>query len=319
MGFSQRLINPMKFDVAITSYKRPALVKDAVISCLNQGPLLNKVIVLDDASGDNTAEVIHSINDPRIVFAQRSENGGIAAARRDAFALSDADWLISLDSDHELLPGAIEGMAELLTSAEESVDILGARYQWDTGGVTPINIPKGIIGYRERILLSARKDGIGADYLCAVSKRIRQTVRWEPLRTIFPDTLFQLDIAKTGKTIFTPEILAIEKSEAGHGWTRGSAEQRWDRRCQDAPDGIKVLELILNRHEPGLKLWGKSILAGLYRQSAFYALLCGQRVQARQCVVNSIMVGGLSVHVMGLTILSMLPRKTLKDIYLLRG
>jgi len=309
----------MKFDVAITSYRRPGIVKAAVESCLNQGPCLNKVIVVDDASGDNTAEVIFSIGDPRIVYAQRSENGGIAAARREAFALSNADWTISLDSDHELLPGAIEGMARLLTSTSESVDILGARYRWDTGGMTPIDIPEGIIGYRERIILSSRKNGIGTDYLCAISKRIRQAVRWEPLRAGLPDTLFQLDIAKIGNAVFTSDILAIQKSDGQYGWTRGSAQQRWARRCLDASDGMKALELILNRHEPSLRLWGRPMLARLYQQGAFYALICGERTQARKWLVNSIKAGGLSVHVMGLYILSLLPQRTMKNIYLLRG
>jgi glycosyltransferase involved in cell wall biosynthesis len=295
------------------------MVKDAVVSCLKQGPLLNKVIVVDDASGDDTAEVIRSLSDPRIVFFQRTENGGIAAARRDAFGLSDADWTVSLDSDHELLPGAMDGLARLLASAPQPVDILGARYQWDTGVVTPVNIPAGIVGYRERIVLSGQKDSIGADYLCAVSKRLRQAVRWEPLRTIFPDTLFQLDIAKLGHAIFTPDTLALEKSDGAHGWTRGSAEQRWARRCQDAADGMKALELILSRHEAGLRRWGKPKLADLYLQGAFSALLSGQRALARHWLASTIKTGGVSVHVVGLAIASMLPRAALKRIYFLRG
>jgi len=309
----------MKFDVAITNYKRPTMVKDAVKSCLNQGQLLNRIIVVDDASEDNTAEVIKAINDQRIVFSQRTENGGIAAARRDAFELSDADWLISMDSDHELLPGAIEGMAKLLASAKETVDILGARYLWDTGGVTPLNIPDGIIGYRERITLSAQKDGIGADYLCALSKRIRQTVRWEPLRSGLPDTLFQLDIAKTGKAIFTPDILAFEKTGGDYGWTRGSVEQRWLRRCQDAPDGLKAFELILKRHGYSLRQWGKNKLSSLYRQGAFYALLSDQRIQALRWLLSDIKMGDISINIVGLVLLSMLPKNILKGIYFLRG
>jgi glycosyltransferase involved in cell wall biosynthesis len=307
------------FDVAITSYKRPAMVKDAVVSCLNQGPLLNKVIVVDDASGDDTAEVIRSLSDPRIVFFQRTENGGIAAARRDAFGLSDADWTVSLDSDHELLPGAMDGLARLLASVPQPVDILGARYQWDTGGVTPVNMPEGIVGYRERIILSGQEDSIGADYLCAVSKRLRQAVKWEPLRSIGPDTLFQLDIARIGQAIFTPDTLALEKSDGGHGWTRGSAEQRWARRCQDAPDAVRALELILSRHEAGLRRWGKSKLAGLYLHGAFSALLSGQRMQALRWLADSIKAGRLSVHGMGLAICFALPWPALKRIYLLRG
>jgi hypothetical protein len=295
------------------------MVRDAVVSCLNQGPFLSKVIVVDDASKDNTAEVIRSLNDPRIVFAQRAENGGIAAARRDAFALSDADWTVSMDSDHEMLPGAIEKFASLLASAPEPVDILGARYQWDTGGVSPVNVPRGIVDYRERILLSTRKDNIGADYLCAISKRMREAVKWEPLRAGLPDTLFQLDIARIGNAVFTSEALALEKSCGDHGWTRGSAEQRWARRCQDAPDAVKALGLIRSRHESGLRRWGKPQLAGLYQQGAFCAALCGQRVQAWRWLLESIRLEGLSLHSIGVATLSMFPKTIAKRIYLLRG
>jgi len=308
----------MLFDVAITSYRRPAMVNDAVVSCLNQGQLLNKVIVVDDASEDNTAKVIHSINDPRIVFLQRTENGGIAAARRDAFGLSDADWTVSLDSDHELLPGAIEGLAKLCESAPRAVDILGARYKWDTGGVTPVNVPEGIVGYRERIILSGQQDNIGTDYLCAVSKRLRQSVQWEPLRGSLPDSLFQLDAAKSGRAIFTPAILGLQKSDGAHGWTRGSAEQRWARRRQDAPDSVKALKLILIRHATALQDWGALNLANLYTKGAFYALLSGQRSQARKWLLDGLKVKA-SLALLGLTVCSALPQQALRRIYLLRG
>ena len=308
----------LTFDVAITSYRRPKLVKAAVLSCLVQGPLLTKIIVVDDASGDDTGDVIRSVKDPRIVFAERAENGGIAAARRDAFALSNADWTVSLDSDHELLPGALGGLARLLASAEESVDILGARYRWDTGAVTPRNVPNHTIGYEERVRLSAQRNNIGSDYLCAVSRRVRAAVKWEPLRTGFPDTLFQLDIAKVGNATFTPEILALEKSTGEHSWTRGTARQRWARRCQDASDGIKALRLLLIRHETGLRRWGRPLLAGLYRQGAFYAMLCNQRAQAWQWLGKSAMLAPLSGHSLVLGVACLLPRQTLKGIYLLR-
>ena len=309
----------MQFDIVITTYKRPAMARDAVVSCLNQGPLLNKVIVVDDASGDNTAEVIHTLNDPRIVFFQRQTNGGIAAARRDAFALSEADWTISLDSDHELIPGTIEKFSQLLASAPERVDILGARYQWDSGHVSPINVPEGIVGYRERIQLISRNDNIGSDYLCAISRRIRQTVQWEPLRAGLPDTLFQLDIAKIGNAIFTPEILALQKSCGDHGWTRGSAEQRWLRRCQDAADAMATFRRILSRHQDGLRRWGKSILADLYSNNAYFAVLCGRRVQAWRSLLLSMLVGGPSIHAISVAGLSVLPRNIARRLYLLRG
>ena len=309
----------MTFDVAITSYKRPALVKTAVVSCLAEGPELQKVIVVDDASGDATAETLRALQDPRLVYVERKHNGGIAAARRDAFALSDSDWTISLDSDHELLPGAVERLAVLAAAAEPAVDILGARYRWDTGAVTPRSIPSGIIGYEERIRLSSKKDNIGADYLCAVSRRIRGIVRWEPLRSVLPDTLFQLDIAKVGRAKFTEDPVALQKSATEHSWTRGSAEQRWARRCQDAGDGVATLRLILSRHESGLRRWGRSSLARLYRQGTFLAILSGQRAQASQWLARGFVLDPASPQWPGLGVSALLPRRALRRFYLLRG
>jgi glycosyltransferase involved in cell wall biosynthesis len=309
----------MQFDVAITSFKRPTMLRDAVVSCLRQGPLLHKVIVVDDASGDNTAEVIRGLDDPRIVFFERAENGGIAAARRDAFALSEADWTISLDSDHELLPGAIAALARLLASSGEPVDILGARYRWDTGALSPISVPAGLIDYPQRIRWSSKNDSIGSDYLCVISRRVRETVRWEPLRAGLPDTLFQLDIAKRGNALFTPEVLALQKSDADHGWTRGSAEARWARRCQDAADAMKAFQLILRRHGDALRRWGKPKLASLYLGNAYFAVLCGRRASAWRWLFGGVLMGGPSTYAAGVAALSLLPARIAKQLYLLRG
>ncbi len=309
----------MMFDVVISSYRRPELVRKAVESCLVQGPLLRKVIVVDDASGDETGAMIRALADDRIVFHQREANGGIAATRRDAYALSEADWTVSIDSDHELLPGALERFATFLASLEIPVDILGARYRWDTGAVSPITVPSERIGYRERIIYSARKDSIGADFLCAISRRMRERVQWIPLRTGLPDTLFQLDLAREGETLFLDAELGLEKTTGGHSWTRGSTEQRWARRCLDAADGVEVLKVILARHGEGLAKWAPSMLAEMRLQGAFYALLSNQRSLARKWLRCAIREGGLSRHCLGLVALIWCPRCLLHAAYRLRG
>ena len=309
----------MMFDVVISSYRRPALVRKAVESCLVQGPLLRKVIVVDDASGDETGDMIRALADDRIVFHQRESNGGIAATRRDAYALSEADWTVSIDSDHELLPGALDRLAAFVASLEVPVDILGARYRWDTGAVSPINVPTERIGYRERIIYSARKDSIGADFLCAISRRMRERVQWIPLRTGLPDTLFQLDLAREGETLFLDAELGLEKTTGGHSWTRGSTEQRWARRCLDAADGVEVLKVILARHGEGLAKWASPLLGELLLQGSFYALLSEQRPLARQWLRESIRYGGFSAHSVGMLVLSPFPKWVLSAIYRWRG
>jgi glycosyltransferase involved in cell wall biosynthesis len=309
----------MTFDVLITTYKRPAMAKAAVLSALNQGPLLNKVIVVDDASGDETAEVIRAINDPRIVLFQREKNGGISAARHDAYARADADWTVNLDSDHELLPGALDKFASLLARSPRPVTMLAARIQWDTGLVTPVTFPEGIIDYATRIRWTYKKDGIGADYACAIAKKIYKVVQREPLRSSFPDILFQLDVAKLGQTIFMPDVVQLEKSCCDESWTRGTAEQRWARRLKDAPEGVKALELILQRHEDGLKRWGKPLLASILCQGSFFAVLCRRRMLACRFLLKSILTGRISRETFEAAVAAMLPLTITKRLYRLRG
>lgn len=308
----------MTFDVAIPTYKRPLLAKQAVLSCLSQGTLLNKVILVDDGSGDETPEIINAIGDARILYYQRPANGGMTAARRDAFALSNAEWTVSLDSDHELLHGALEKFEALAQRAGAGVDILGGRYLWDTGVITPINIPAGLVGYKDRIELSSLPDNIGTDYLCAVSRRIRQIAVHEPLRSNIPEILIQLDLAKAGNALFTGDTLAFQKSATEESWSRGSAEARWARRCQDASDGVTCLHLLLKRHGNSMEQWGRPMLSGLLAIGAFYALLSGRRRLAWRWATQSLYYGFSRVALSGFGI-SLLPLSLVHRLYLYRG
>lgn len=306
------------FDITLTSYKRPGLLEAAIRSCLTQGPRLRKVIVVDDGSKDNTAEMVRAIGDERIIFYERERNGGIAAARRDAFALSEADWTIKLDSDHELLPGAIEGMAVLAEQAGSNVDILGARYRWDNGALSPILMPKEVIDYKGRIQYASRPDSIGLDYLYAISRRIRAIVHYEPLRTSFPDTLFQLDLAKNGNAAFTGKVLALEKSCTDHSWTRGTARDRWARRVQDSEDGVKCLKIIEDRHGAALQSCGKPILSNLLATGALFAALSGNRATALRWSLRGarLQLSRLSISSLAINVL---PKHMLAIAYKLRG
>ena len=73
-----------------------------------QGPRLRKVIVVDDASGDDTREQLEALGDPRVEYHVLAENGGMGIARNEAFKHCDADWAILLDSDWELMPRALD-------------------------------------------------------------------------------------------------------------------------------------------------------------------------------------------------------------------
>jgi glycosyltransferase involved in cell wall biosynthesis len=60
-----------------------------------------EVIVVDDASGDDTAARVSELG-ARVVT--RSESGGTGVARNDGVAVATGEWIAFLDSDDEWLP-----------------------------------------------------------------------------------------------------------------------------------------------------------------------------------------------------------------------
>src|ERR1039458_3452968 len=169
------------FDVVITTRKRPKLLSAAIESCLAQGKTLQKVIVVYDPDDEETALFKTSINDPRVVFHRLTERGGICGARRAGFAIADAEWTGHIDDDWELRPGALAKLAGMASQASKDVVMLGSGILWTAGRETPLTVPDQPIDYIEQLKWRNRPGGLGADNLCCLHKRVRDSgVNWMP-------------------------------------------------------------------------------------------------------------------------------------------
>lgn len=91
--------------VVINNYNYGRFLSECIESVLNQTEAALEVIVVDDGSTDDSAERIGAFGD-RIVSVFQ-DNAGQAAAMNAGFALSRGDWILFLDADDYLLPGAI--------------------------------------------------------------------------------------------------------------------------------------------------------------------------------------------------------------------
>lgn len=285
------------FDVALTTYRRPDHIVAAVKSCLSQGPLLRKVFVVDDASGDDTLARLQALGDPRVECYVRPENGGTGMARHDVLKRCDADWAILLDSDWELLPRALEIFSDLADQAPPDTTILGGRIQWDNGAATPPVIPLRAIDYAEQVEWRGRPDGLWVDNVCAVSRRAYKQVEWPPLRIAWHAiTLFYLDVARLGAAFYSPHCLAYQKSDAPFADSRGSRVALLQRRKADAPSGVIACQLLLERHGETMQRLAPALLASILRSSAMYAVLAGQRGRAWSWLWASGNIGGWSLR-----------------------
>jgi glycosyltransferase involved in cell wall biosynthesis len=88
--------------VVVPAYNRAAMVARSLASVhAQQGARPAEVIVVDDASTDDTADVALRLG-ARVIVHER--NGGEGAARNSGVAAAAHDWIALLDSDDEWLP-----------------------------------------------------------------------------------------------------------------------------------------------------------------------------------------------------------------------
>jgi glycosyltransferase involved in cell wall biosynthesis len=104
-----------KVSVVIPCYNQARFLGEAIESVLSQSYPDLEVIVVDDGSKDDTAEVAfaYASGDPRVRLI-RQQNRGLAGARNRGLADSRGEYVVFLDSDDRLVEEALEvGVREL--------------------------------------------------------------------------------------------------------------------------------------------------------------------------------------------------------------
>jgi len=96
--------------VIIAAYNSEAFIKTAVNSALNQIGVHVEVIVVDDASTDNTANVVAHIDDPRVTLLRHEKNCWAGVARNTGIDQATGTWLAILDSDDEFAPDRLQNL-----------------------------------------------------------------------------------------------------------------------------------------------------------------------------------------------------------------
>ena len=88
-----------------------------------------EIIVVDDGSTDDTATVIGSLTIPEDRRFQyvRQENRGAAAARNHGLTLSQGEYVMLLDADDALLPGAVSAICSFLHSRSDADLLIGGQ------------------------------------------------------------------------------------------------------------------------------------------------------------------------------------------------
>lgn len=114
----------MNISVVIPAYNVAEWITRTLVSVLEQD--LAEIIVVDDGSTDETAEVAQAVSPEIRVITQA--NRGQGAARNRGAQEASGDWLLFLDADDLLLPNAIEVLNRSLATWS-SAAVVNPRYQ----------------------------------------------------------------------------------------------------------------------------------------------------------------------------------------------
>jgi glycosyltransferase involved in cell wall biosynthesis len=117
-----------RVSVIIPTHERPQLLARAVKSAQAAGTEV-EVIVIDDASTDETAEVCRNLPDINYVRVER--NQGVAGARNIGILVSTARYIALLDDDDLRLPGSLDIQIEALEAHPEAGFACGAMIMAD--------------------------------------------------------------------------------------------------------------------------------------------------------------------------------------------
>lgn len=126
----------MKLSVIIPAYNRADMVRGTIDSILSSGLDDFEILVVDDGSTDQTADVVRSLGSP--IRYLRQTNQGLAAARNNGFAASHGQYVAFLDSDDQWLPGAVPVLVRQLDEHKDIPFLFGdaAMGSPDTGFVS---------------------------------------------------------------------------------------------------------------------------------------------------------------------------------------
>ncbi|MEO8436674.1 MAG: glycosyltransferase family 2 protein [Pyrinomonadaceae bacterium] len=136
--------------IIIATHSRPHLLPRAVESARRAGTDV-EIIVVDDASTDETAEVCRNFFGVRYVRAER--NRQVAGARNLGLLASSGKYVCFLDDDDVRLPQSLNMQIEALTSAPEAGFVYGQVLFSDQdgaidGGSQPAVCPQGDIFWK---------------------------------------------------------------------------------------------------------------------------------------------------------------------------
>lgn len=200
--------------VIIPTYNRAYILDRAVQSVLRQTHADFELLIVDDASKDETGAYVHGLADPRVKYIRHEVNHGQCVAINTGIAAARGEFVACLDSDDEWLPTALEKQLAVFRSSGPD---LGVVYMY-TASLAPDGsiVPEFSSQLRGKVYREVLAQGYMAPSITLMVRRrcFDEIGGFDPEFRCYQDDDICFRLAKHYTVDFVPEVLAYVHQDA---------------------------------------------------------------------------------------------------------
>jgi glycosyltransferase involved in cell wall biosynthesis len=170
----EKMTEPL-VSIVMPTYRRPVFLRLALASALRQTYTNLQIVVRDNASGDETPDVVRSFSDPRIEFLQAATNEGSWRNGNECIRHATGKYLLLLCDDDILGDNYVETLTGFMEEDPEIAASYGATTVIDEQGDEVLKIsPNGTSKWTASEMCRAWCTGAlplvsGINFLCRTS------------------------------------------------------------------------------------------------------------------------------------------------------
>jgi len=274
-----------KVSVIIPTYNRSPIVGRAIRSVLNQTYKNLELIIVNDASEDETEKVVKNIKDERIIYLSHEKNKGGGAARNTGLKVASGKYVALLDDDDEWLLEKVEKQIkkfQTLSNANVGLIYSGFYYVSGKNGKFIMEIQPVLRG---KVYISLLEACILGSPTPLIEKTCFQKAGFydEKLPSC-QDWDMWIRISKYYEFDFVPDVLAktyihgkqISVNLDAKIWARERILQKHFEELQRCPnilaahlEKLGILYCLANNSDKGKMYFGKAIKADPKRKKSY--------------------------------------------------
>lgn len=295
---------PVQSSVVIPTYNRAPMLRRALASIFAQTRGDFEVIVVDDASEDETQVVLENIRDSRLRCFRHDIRAGASAARNTGLQACRGDYVAFLDSDDEWLPQKLEQQLAVFERRSTcGLVYTGALYLYPDSR-THVLLPRHRGRITEQLLVS---NVVGSTSVGMIRRAVLDVIgEFDAVVEALEDHDLWLRISQHFDIDFTPAILV-----------RRHIHDDKDRISNDADRQIAAREAFVRKHRELFKAEG--VEHRFHSRTAYYHLRrTGDRREAARAARRAIQAKPTSLPSYLVYAAAFMPRFVLAGVGMLR-